>query len=329
MKVELWYDPVLTELKTKINDNWQDEKDMYGFLYPVRRYPLQTWLREAGSWPGLGRQLKDLARGEDVDLVFHGRSLDYKDLCDAVKDLPQIRTAFFDWNVIAAYQASVDKTMETAQKLIFPTQEGQAELHNILRYDQSEVPWVSVIQEEKDWALAEKSDRPCVFVDEHYPTSYETLHKLERLTQSLRRPADAICCFFTNPESLTLLKNYAAQYPRMRFTFCLGEQSIGEKNLEEKYGIPYQMRHQLNMLNDISRKLRNFVQEAKQTKERRSELEYQRVDRGLNRREEMELAQLTEISSWMVRAEAKIEHIKGTADLHIIDTLGKGNGNEQ
>ncbi len=326
MKVELWYDPVRTEIKTRINDNWQDENDMYSFLYPVCHYPMQTWLREAGSWSGLGRQLNDLARGEDVELVFHGRALDYADLCDAVKSLPRIRTAFFDWDAIAEYKAKMGNTLKAAQKLRFPTQKGQAALCKILEYNPSNIPWSSVIREEKDWALAEKSELPCVFLDEHYPTSYETLHRLERLTKSLRRPADAICCFLTNQESLTLLKNYAAQYPRMRFSFCLGSRRQGEDDLKEKYGIPYQMRLQLNMLNDISRKLREFVQEARKTTQQRSELEYKKVDRGLNRQEQLELDQLTEISSWLFRVQPQIEHIESTADLHIIDTLGKGNG---
>lgn len=326
MKVELWYDPVRTEIKTKINDCWQDENDMYGFLYPVRHYPMQTWLREAGSWSGLGRQLTDLARGEDVELVFHGRSLDYDDLCDALKGLPQIQTAFFDWNVLAEYKAKMENTLKSAQRLSFPTQKGQAALCKILECNQSNVPWASVIREEKDWALADKSELPCVFLDEHYPTSYETLHRLERLTQSLRRPADAICCFFANKESLSLMKAYAAQYPRMRFTFCLGKQGRGENSLKEKYGIPYQMRIQLNTLNGIGMELENFVQEVRKTKQRRSELEYKKVDRGLNHQEQTELSQLADISSWLVHAQSQIEHIESTADLHIIDTLGKGSG---
>lgn len=326
MKVELWYDPVRAEIRTRINDNWQDENDMYSFLYPVRHYPMQTWLWEAGSWSGLGRQLNDLARGEDVELIFHGRVLDYADLYDAVKSFSQIRTAFFDWNAIAEYKAKMENSLKTAQKLSFPTQKGQAALLKILKCDPSSIPWASIIREEQDWVLAEKSELPCVFLDEHYPISYETLHRLERLTQSLRRPVDAICCFFTNHESLTLLKNYAAQYPRMRFSFCLGKRSQGEDSLKEKYGIPYQMRLQLNMLNDISGRLGEFVQEVGKTKQRRSELEYKKVDRGLNRQEQMELAQLVEISSWLVHAQSQIEHIESAADLHIIDTLGKGSG---
>ena len=36
MKIELWYDFVYKETRVSIDGNWQDESDMYAFLYPVR-----------------------------------------------------------------------------------------------------------------------------------------------------------------------------------------------------------------------------------------------------------------------------------------------------
>lgn len=326
MKVEIWYDPVRTEIKTRINDCWQDEKDIYGFLYPVRHYPMQAWLREAGSWSGLGHQLIDLSRGEKTKLIFYGRSVDYADLCNALKAIPQIQPKLINWDTIPQYQAIVEDTLQIAENLVFPTAEGQNVFQDILHPEENDFSWASVICEEKDWINAEKSKLPCIILDEYYPISYDTLHRLERLTYSLRRPADAICCFFEDADTMALFENYAEQYPRMRYTFCLRAQGNLEDHLKEKYGIPYQLRLRLNMLKEISGKLDLFVQNTGATKQRRMELEYKKVDRGLSRQEQRELAQLADISAWLSRAEHIIDNIRKMADLHLINTLEKGHG---
>ena len=71
MKIELWYDAAAQETDILINDVPVEKNDVYGFLYPVRNYPIQSWLYPNGSWKGIEYQITDLARDEDVDLVFH------------------------------------------------------------------------------------------------------------------------------------------------------------------------------------------------------------------------------------------------------------------
>ena len=73
MKIDLWYDPVQPETTVFLNGEPIDRHDIYGFLYPVRRYLLQSWLKASGSWPGLLEQLRGMARQEPLSVCFHGR----------------------------------------------------------------------------------------------------------------------------------------------------------------------------------------------------------------------------------------------------------------
>ena len=80
MKIELWYDSVVQETDIVVNGISIGKNDPYGFLYPVRNYPIQSWLYPNGSWKGIEHQIVDLARDENVELSFHGRKYDYDDL---------------------------------------------------------------------------------------------------------------------------------------------------------------------------------------------------------------------------------------------------------
>ena len=76
MKIELWYDAVAQETDIRVNDIAIEKNDVFGFLYPVRNYPLQSWIYPNGSWKGIEYQIEELARGEEVALTFHGRKWD-------------------------------------------------------------------------------------------------------------------------------------------------------------------------------------------------------------------------------------------------------------
>lgn len=80
MDIELWYDPIMPKTSLKIDGKWQDSNDVYGFLHPVNIHILQTWLYESSSWSGLEKQFRDLLGGEQADIIFHGRQIDFVDL---------------------------------------------------------------------------------------------------------------------------------------------------------------------------------------------------------------------------------------------------------
>jgi hypothetical protein len=85
MNIEIDYNPAIPYTSLKKNANTDD--DMFGALYQVRRYPLQSWLKKNGAWNGLPKVLRDVTRGRQFTLTFTGRGMDYEDLITALADI--------------------------------------------------------------------------------------------------------------------------------------------------------------------------------------------------------------------------------------------------
>lgn len=321
MTIELWYDPVYTEIKTKINGKWQNHKDIFVFLYPVRHYPLQTWLREAGSWIGLGRQIYDLARGEDVTLTFHGRQLDYQDLENALNDYHRIQLCYQFWDAEEFYNQRINSAIGYIQAHPFPIEKEQETLESILDISDGKDAWVQYINADTDWAEAETSTRPCIVVGENYPITFDTLHRLERLTRSLRRPSEAICCLFQDVNQLKIAQDYAAQFQGLQFSFFPAEDSLNQVN--EKYGVPYCLRRKVEMLSEIPPKLEVFF-EKQENQDRKADLLFKSQNSHLTLEEQLELANLQAISGWIFSSFGWLTELKSIKSCHAIDTLKEG-----
>ena len=115
MKIEICYDHIRPYTFVMIEGKPVSQSDIYGFLYPVRGYVLQTWLNPSGSWRGLKNEMMDLTREEPSRLVFYGREIDYLDLERALNGLLncQCQFVYADYtDVSVKYLAEAEKCFE-------------------------------------------------------------------------------------------------------------------------------------------------------------------------------------------------------------------------
>lgn len=248
MKIEFWYDPVYTETHLRINENWQNGLDMYGFLYPVRRYPLQTWLRAAGSWPGIAQQLRDISRGEKIELEFHGRDIDYQDLFSEIGGMEGIELICEEWDVFSVYNDKVCALEKSLQEIgtYFPFERTvAARIVKLSKKQPDEGEWMVSVVSLSDLQYAEKDSRLCCRVDGGMLDCLERLADIGRLTRSLRRPSDAVCCCFSDTEGKESFESYASQFPGMRYRFVLDTEQRWKETLWQKYGKAGWMRGRL------------------------------------------------------------------------------------
>lgn len=244
MKVEIWHDSVAQEIDVLINDTAIDKNDIFGFLYPVRNYPLQTWLYPDGSWKGLEYQLMDLARENDVELIFHGRKTDYDDVKKCLENNRQISLKFAEWDIYQKYDNLFENLLNKLE-IKNTAIKNQLDFLGIKSFNNTQFPnfedtaeWACHIKNDNDLIAAdENNEKRCCYVHDVYFTSYEKLKDVQRLTRSLKMPRDAIYCCFDTKEKLDNYFYYAQSMPKMDFTFCL--ESDDYKNASKlKYGIP-------------------------------------------------------------------------------------------
>lgn len=72
MRIDLWYDPVRLCTDVSLDGVPVPKEDPYGFLYAVRQFPLEGWVKKSSRFQGLENVVEDYSRGEAVKIVFHG-----------------------------------------------------------------------------------------------------------------------------------------------------------------------------------------------------------------------------------------------------------------
>jgi len=244
MKIELWYDAVAQETDILINEVPVEKNDVYGFLYPVRNYPIQSWIYPNGSWKGLEYQVVDLARDEDVELTFHGRKCDYNDLMECLSQNKAITLRFVEWDICRRYDKLFSKLLSIMQSNDSVMRKLLSSLNIKTGYkvnfnvSANKVKWACSIYDDSDLAKADElSDKCCCYIHSSFFTSYEKLQDLLSLTRSLKIPADAIYCCFKDKQTKEDYEYYAHSFKRMNFKFYL-EDSDYAKEAESKYGLP-------------------------------------------------------------------------------------------
>lgn len=261
MKIELWYDAVAQEIDILLNGIPVEKNDIYGFLYPVRNYPFQSWILPNGSWKGLEYQITDLARDETVEIVFHGRKSDYDDLCAGITDNDVITLKFAEWDVCNRYDELFSNLLSTLKANDSIMRKLMSSLK--LRIDYTAkfdvtIPdsnWAYNISCEADLANAEEAtDYSCCFVHDAFFTTYEKLQSLLSLTRSLKIPADAIYCCFNSEQRKSDYEYYAKSFKRMNFKFYL-EKANYAKDAKEKYGFPSIVRLKIERCGQLSKTL--------------------------------------------------------------------------
>ncbi len=261
MNIELWYDAVARESDILLNGVPVEKNDIYGFLYPVRNYPLQSWIHPNGSWKGIEYQITDLARDETVELVFHGRKCDYDDLKVGISGNHVITLKFVEWDVCSKYDKLFSKLLFTLKSNDLVMRELISSLKLCTEYTAnfdvvvSESDWAYDIRNEADLDAADEAvDYSCCYVHDEFFTSYEKLQLLLSLTRSLKIPAAAIYCCFKDIQRRDDYEYYAKSFHRMNFKFYL--ESAGYcKDAKDKYGFPSVVKLRLERCRELLKTL--------------------------------------------------------------------------
>lgn len=254
MKIELYYDPVRPETTVCIDGVITDKADIYGFLFPVRHCLLQTWLRPSGSWSGLKWQLRELARGEEMELTFYGREEDFADVQDALRGTeglalnhepidPQERYVPHFAQMEELIARILDENTGHSDRKTMADLFPQIHAQVCMARREGDAPWLYGIANDADYAQADQAAFCCCLVEEEYLDSFEKLDTLIGLTRSMRRGQDMICCCVQDDEKRADFAHYAAQYDDMRIRFDTKEH--GSKALQSKYGQAFVLRSTL------------------------------------------------------------------------------------
>lgn len=259
MQIELWYDTVACETDIALNGMPVEKNDIFGFLYPVRNYPLQTWLYPDGSWKGLEYQLVELAREEDIELIFHGRATDYEDIENCLKQNKQIKTVFAEWDVCSKYEellAELFKQLKHNDALI---KEHLADLNrteeafhfHMESFHIEDKSWSCHLYKDADLIEADENrNKCCCYVHQGFFTSFDQLQKLQWLTRSLRMAADGIYCCFDNEKDKKDYAYYAQSFLSMRFHFCSETEDYLTES-KKKYGYPVVLRMKMQEMGKL------------------------------------------------------------------------------
>ena len=253
--VELHYDPVRPSTTVFIDGRAVDQHDIYGFLYPVRRCILQTWLPASGSWSGLRRQLEELARGEPVKLVFYGRPIDFEDVRAELGD----DVSFQLEENVEVYRNLLDQAEQDLAGVFTSELEVSSEPVVIQRgsdlfpeeademarvFTAGEKKWLLVIDSEEAFDSARRGDG-CCLVKEPFLSGFATVDRLPQLAGSMLRARDMVCCAVDSAEKREEMQIYVQQFPQITVRFVDERDSGWKEELDAKYGVPFRLRQRL------------------------------------------------------------------------------------
>lgn len=263
MKIALHYDPVRPETSLCINEREIHKRDVYGFLYPVRSCLLQAWLPKSGSWSGLRSQLEELARGEELEVSFYGRTVDGEDLRASLEGMEQLTLRLHPVDRVGQAEEMLEQVQKgivrvLAEPVVIEYDEKGERRKNAeelfgetARYMQQklEAPpcpdWLYTVENEADFAACAQSEGSCVVLEEAFLDSLEKLHRVGELTRSMRRGPDMVWCRLETEQRRRDFAYYAAQFPGLEIHLLTGDQAVWQKELYEKFGRPYQLRSRL------------------------------------------------------------------------------------
>ena len=331
MKIELFYDPIQPETDVTIDGQRTEGKDIFGFLYPVKSYLIQAWLPESGAWSGLRQQLRELARGEAVELCFYGRQVDFEDMKTALKGAEGLELRFHPRDIERQYQERLTKaealleailsakvlvdTMDAGTKIekkvyanlekLFP------ETHRhikVCREQSVSSPWMRVLSSQAELASARRESTCCLLREPLLP-SYDSLSRLESLTGAMQRCPEMLCCEFVSEEKLREFERYAAQFPGQKPCFALMGAAQWKARAEQKYGIPFSLRQRLTGLQEAFQELSACYGEERVLRESRKALEAEK-----NTRHAGELNLCRWKLSWLANQRTKVEEFRELLD---------------
>ena len=263
MKIEITYDPVRPYTFVRIDGRAVSRSDIYGFLYPVRGYVLQTWLEPSGSWRGLKSELTDLTREEPSRILFRGREVDYADVEKALRGLKNGECAFEPADTAAASERILEEAERCFERIVsaavvmerdetpitrslaglFPEQAARIREWT----EQPEREWLSEINSREDLSRCLREDGCCLINGDEL-LSYDNYGMIDALMTGLRRAPDMIVCAFSSEEKKAEFMNFNAQYKNHPLTFIRAGETAWRETLREKYGRPWECRQRLERL---------------------------------------------------------------------------------
>ncbi len=263
MKIEISYDPIRPYTFATIDGKPVSRSDIYGFLYPVRGYVLQTWLNPSGSWRGLKNELTDLTREEPSEIVFRGRETDYSDFERAVNGIINCSCRFVPADYgdalaknLAEAESCLENIVKTAVVMdrddsdttrsmadLFPVQEARIRELRL----QGDGEWLATVDSRADLSRCLKDDRCCLINGERM-LSYDHYGLIDTLMTGLRRSPDMIVCAFSSDEKKAEFMNFNTQYKNHPVTFIRADETAWKSALKEKYGVPWEYRQKLERL---------------------------------------------------------------------------------
>lgn len=277
MKIDLYYDPVRPETLVSINDQPVVLSDIYGFLFPVREYMMQTWLPESGSWDGISKELNGLIRDESSHIVFHGREIDYRDFAGAVRGLNGLCSAFQAVDYVSIWKQRIadaeslwkaivekpvvvereDEDVTRAFRQLFPEQYEAV----ITAANAGPGDWLIRIQTAEDLPRSLETGTCCLINGDDLLT-YENYSFLDRLTGSLRRSYDMLVCAFSTEEKKNEFSAYNEMYKKRNVVLTLTDEESWKERLREKYGVPFEYRQRIQRLRLIYQEIRCCIENA-------------------------------------------------------------------
>lgn len=277
MKIDLYYDPVRPETLVSINGQPVVLSDIYGFLFPVREYTMQTWLPESGSWDGISKELHGLIRDESSHIVFHGREIDYLDFAGAVRGLNGLRAEFQAVDYVSIWKQRIADAESLWKAIVEKPVVVEREDEDVIRVfrqlfpEQYEAVITAAGAESRDWLIriqtAEDLPRSletgtCCLIDGDGLLTYENYSVLDRLTGSLRRSYDMLVCAFSTEEKKKEFSAYNEMCKKRNVVLALAGEESWMEGLKEKYGVPFEYRQRIQRLRLIYRDILSCVESA-------------------------------------------------------------------
>jgi hypothetical protein len=317
MKVEIRYNPAAVNTDAAINEVKNDENDIYSFIFPVKNYPLQCWINKNSSWAGISKSISDISRGDDLNIVFDGRRVDFLDFKYAIDNYEwsqRVEVCFTEKSTdygrllgLLKEAAGLMLNIKISNCLVWDTLKRCDTLKQRYIQIKSYIREIHNINELK----AIVPELGCTYII--YETalgSFEDFEKLLVLYSSMLVPMDSIMCVFSENERMQNFTSYAMAL-NCTIMFSLNKEDA--MGIYKKYSEPVEAHYRLNILQEILCNLKKLYSE-RDIDDRLVELKmnYDNSDDNLFEKKREELIHLkkwrkdnnSDISSFIIAMEA-------------------------
>lgn len=265
MKIEIKYNPAAIYTSAAINGVLNKENDIYNFIFPVKSYPLQCWINKHGSWAGIARNISDISRGDDLNIVFTGRKIDFDDFKLAIDNYGWIQKVDVDYiEQISDYSKLLEllqKAAEQIQKISFNvcmTLDIIKKCDALKKSFMEEKTFVKEIHNVNELTATMPEQGYTYVVYDTALESFDDFEKLLRLPASMLVPADSIICIFNEIEKMENFKSYAYAL-NSSIVFSINKENIDR--IYKKYSEPVKAQYVFDILEKIHNNLNKLQSE--------------------------------------------------------------------